>query len=60
MSKKVSIKLVRSPLGRLPNQRATVKALGLHKMDSCVEVMLNPAVQGMINTVAHLVEVKEI
>ncbi len=60
MSKKVSIKLVRSPLGRLPNQRATVKALGLKKMNSHVEVLLNPAVQGMINTVAHLVEVKEI
>lgn len=60
MSKKVSIRLVRSPLGRLPNQRATVKALGLNKMNSHVEVSLNPAVQGMINTVAHLVEVKEI
>lgn len=57
---KVSIMLVRSRYGRLPNQRATIKALGLNKIGSYVIVELNPALQGMINTIAHLVDVKEV
>ena len=60
MSKKVSVKLVRSTISRLPNQRATVKALGLRKLNSVVEVELNEATAGMLRTVAHLVEIKEI
>lgn len=59
-AKKVRIVLKKSVYGRLPNQRATVKALGLGKRMSSVEVELNPALQGMIDTVAHLVEVKEL
>ncbi|NIZ19701.1 50S ribosomal protein L30 [Entomospira culicis] len=60
MEKKLSIKLVRSPLGRLPKQRATVKALGLRKMHSVVELPANDAVKGMVAKVAHLVQVEEI
>ncbi len=58
--KKLQIKLVRSPLGRKPNQRKTVRALGLRKMNQIVEVDATPPVVGMVNTVSHLVEVKEI
>jgi large subunit ribosomal protein L30 len=60
MAKKVSVKLVKSSIGRLPKQRATIKALGLNKLNSMVEHELNPAVQGMIDKVSHLVEVKEL
>lgn len=56
---KVKVTLVRSVCGRKQNQRATVKALGLKKMNSSVEVELNPAIQGMIDTVSHLVKVEE-
>ncbi|MCL2519651.1 MAG: 50S ribosomal protein L30 [Spirochaetaceae bacterium] len=60
MAKKVEVKLVKSTISRLPNQRATVKALGLRKINSSVTIELNEATAGMIRTVAHLVEVKEL
>lgn len=56
---RVKITLVRSACGRKLNQRATVKALGLKKLNSSVEVELNPAIQGMIDTVSHMVKVEE-
>lgn len=59
-NKKLQIKLVRSPLGRKPNQRKTVQALGLRKMNQVVELDATPPIVGMVNTVSHLVEVKEI
>jgi large subunit ribosomal protein L30 len=58
--KKVRVELIRSTIGHLPNQRATVKALGLNKTHSKVEVELSPQVAGMINVVQHLVKVEEI
>ncbi len=57
---KVKITLVRSPLGRKPNQRRTVEALGLRKIRQSVVKELNDPIQGMINTVAHLVSVEEV
>ncbi len=57
---KVRITLVRSPLGRKPNQRRTVEALGLRKIRQSVEKELNDPIQGMINTVSHLVKVEEV
>ncbi len=41
-------------------QIATVKALGLKKIGSCVEQKDNPQIRGMIRKVAHLVDVEEI
>lgn len=59
MAKKVKVTLVRSTIGHKINQRATVKALGLKKINSFVELELNPALEGMIKTVSHLVKVEE-
>ena len=56
----MQVRLVRSPIGRNPNQRKTVKALGLRKMHQTIEVEATPSVLGMVKTVSHLVEVKEI
>ena len=56
---KIVVRLVRSPLGRIPKQRATVKALGLSRMGSSVELEATPAIKGMIDKVAHLVTVEE-
>lgn len=58
--KKMSVKLIRSPLGRIPRQRATVKALGLYKLNSVIELPMNDAVCGMVAKIQHLLEVKEI
>ncbi len=57
--KMLKIKLVRSPIGYTENQKLTVRALGLHRMNHVVERPDNPAIRGMIKTVGHLLEVSE-
>ena len=59
MAEKLKITLVKSPIGAVPKQRATIEALGLKKMHKTVE-MDNGAVRGMIQNVRHLVKVEEI
>jgi large subunit ribosomal protein L30 len=56
----IRVTLVRSPIGRKPEQRATVKALGLRKMNSTVEREANDAILGMVRSVSHLVKVEEL
>ncbi|WP_368653624.1 50S ribosomal protein L30 [Ornithinibacillus sp. 4-3] len=60
MSKKLEITLTRSVIGKSDNQRKTVQALGLKKINGSVVREDNPAVRGMINKVSHIVSVKEI
>jgi len=52
------ITLVRSPLGRLPVQRRTVRALGLKRMNHSVVQKDTPEIQGMISRINHLVAVE--
>ncbi len=59
MADKLKITLVKSPIGAIPKQRATVQALGLRKMNKTVEMPDNAAVRGMIAHVKHLVKVEE-
>jgi large subunit ribosomal protein L30 len=59
MAGKIEIRLIRSVIGGKPAQRRTVEALGLGKINSRVVQNDNPAIRGMVRTVAHLVEVKE-
>ena len=60
MAEKLKITLVKSPIGAVPKQKATVAALGLTKMQKTVEMPDNCAVRGMIASVRHLVKVEEI
>jgi len=57
---KIRIKLVRSVIGCLPRQRATVRSLGLRKIGSSSEQEASPAILGMVKAVSHLVAVEEI
>ena len=57
---KVAITLKRSIIKRPKNQKLTVKALGLRKIDSTVEKEVTPQISGMIKTINHLIEVKEL
>lgn len=57
---KLKITLTRSLIGRPENQRATVKALGLRKMNSSVEQEDNAVIRGMVHKVEHLVTVEEL
>jgi len=56
---KLKVKLIKSIIGRKEDQIATVKALGLKKINSEVEHNDTPQIRGMIQKVIHLVEVKE-
>ena len=60
MAEKLKITLVKSPIGAIPKQKATVEALGLKKLNKTVEMPDNAAVRGMIWHVRHLVKVEEI
>jgi large subunit ribosomal protein L30 len=57
---RIRIRLVRSTIGALPKQRATVRSLGLRKIGSATEQEASPAVLGMVRVIAHLVAVEEI
>jgi large subunit ribosomal protein L30 len=54
---KIKIKQVRSIIRRPSNQKATIKALGLNKINQVVEKDATPQILGMIKKVSHLVEV---
>lgn len=56
---KVRIRLVKSIIGASKRQVATVKALGLGKINSTVEHEGTPQILGMISKVNHLVRVEE-
>lgn len=56
----IQITLVRSLIGRPENQRQSVKTLGLSKLRQSVVREDNAATRGLINTVSHLVEIKEV
>ena len=56
--KKLRITLVKSPIGAIPKQRATVEAMGLHKIRQTVELPDNEATRGQIQKVNHLVKVE--
>ena len=57
---KLKITLTRSLIGRPATQRATVKALGLKKLNTVVELDDSAALRGQIHKVEHLVTVEEI
>lgn len=55
--KRVKVKLVRSLAGTKASHRATVRGLGLRRLQSERELEDTPAVRGMINKVSYLVKV---
>ena len=55
--KTLTVKLVRSVAGTKHSHRATVRGLGLRKLNSQYTLEDTPAVRGMINKVAYLVQV---
>jgi large subunit ribosomal protein L30 len=57
---KVKLTLVKSTAKRSPQQKATLIALGLGKTHSTIEKELNPAIEGMINKVKHVLKVEQL
>ncbi len=54
----IKVTLVRSTIGRIEAHKATVKGLGLRRLNHTVEVQDTPAIRGMINTVNYLLKVE--
>jgi large subunit ribosomal protein L30 len=57
--KTLRVTLVRSPIGFTKDQKATVLALGLHRLHQTVEHQDTPAVRGMLTKVIHLLKIEE-
>lgn len=54
--KKIKVTLVKSVIGTKQSHRATVRGLGLRKLNSSAELVDSPAVRGMIRKIAYLVK----
>jgi large subunit ribosomal protein L30 len=54
--KKIKVTLVKSIIGTKQDHRATVRGLGLRRINHTVELQDSPAVRGMIHKVAYLVK----
>jgi large subunit ribosomal protein L30 len=59
MEAQLTIKLVRSLIGRPEKHRLVLQGLGLTKMNKTVVLTNTPEVQGMIKKVSHMVAVIE-
>jgi len=57
--KTIVVKQIRSAARRPAVQTATLKGLGLNKMNRTRELEDTPSVRGMVNSISHLVEIIE-
>jgi large subunit ribosomal protein L30 len=55
----IKVTLVQSPIGFSLKQKATVRALGLHRLNQTVEHLDSPALRGMLTKVNHLIHIEE-
>jgi ribosomal protein L30, bacterial/organelle len=60
MAKEIMITLKKSSIGSNKKQKATLKALGLTKINKTVTKESKDFILGMVKKVEHLVEVKEV
>ncbi|RMG91401.1 MAG: 50S ribosomal protein L30 [Chloroflexi bacterium] len=60
MAKKLRITYKKSAIGYNKRQKATIKALGLRKLNETVEHEDTAVIRGMLNKVSHLVSVEEV
>jgi large subunit ribosomal protein L30 len=60
MAKQLLVKQIRSGIGGKPNQRETLRTLGLKHIGDTVVKADRPEIRGMVRTVSHLVTVEEI
>lgn len=56
---KIKIKQIKSRIGRPKDQKMTLDALGLTKMNKVVEHNATPQILGMVNKVKHLITLVE-
>jgi len=59
MAKKIKVTQIRSVIGRPKDQKLTIEALGLGRINKTVSKDSTPQIEGMLRKVAHLVNVTE-
>jgi large subunit ribosomal protein L30 len=57
MEKTITVKWVRSKIGRTRDQRETLRGLGFKRLHQTLTLPDRPEVRGMIDRVAHLLEI---
>ncbi len=57
-NKTVKVTQVKSSIGRLPKHKATLRGLGLRRINHTVELEDTACVRGMINQVSYMVNVE--
>jgi large subunit ribosomal protein L30 len=57
---KIKITQVRSTIHRPKNQKRTLQALGIRRMNHSVVHEATPQILGMADTVKHLVQIEEV
>ena len=57
--KKIKVTQIRSKINRPQDQKRTLVALGLRKLNQTVEHDATPTIVGMVNKVKHLVSIEE-
>jgi large subunit ribosomal protein L30 len=57
--KTIKVTLLKSSIGFPKPQKATVRALGLHRLHQTVEHKDTPALRGMLAKVVHLIMIEE-
>jgi large subunit ribosomal protein L30 len=55
----IKIKQVKSAINRPKDQKRTIEALGFKKLNQVIEKETSPQVLGMIDKVAHMLEIVE-
>ena len=55
----VKITLIKSLIGTKKDHRATVRGLGLRRLNSFSIIELTPSISGMINKVRYLIKIEE-
>lgn len=58
-NKSLTVKQIKSGIGKVKAQTQSLRALGLGKIGRTVTLSDNPCVRGLIRRVSHLVEVGE-
>ena len=58
MANKIKVRLVKSMIGCKKAHRATVRGLGLRRINQTVEILDTPQIRGMIISVNYLVRVE--
>ena len=60
MANRLKVTQIKSKIGNKPNQRETLRTLGLKRIGDIIVKEDSKSVRGMVSTVAHLVKVEEI